>query len=507
MNVILLPIVAALVLAFAYRFIGQLVAMMGGNREHYNTDAALGADSPTVARLLDFGILGTPLLLAGAAFGLRFGWAPAFLWILLASTTVGAACAIAQSRLITPAALRTVNAWGRIFISAILALLWAGLAARSPHALLGFFVLYLAADALTPFLAARRIELAGGLLLIAAVGVLFAALGLSWPLALAGSIHIVIGPYHRLTLGAPLFFYALLFLMLIQKKRRRRLAARPAYGALGALLLGCVTVLACLAALVGHPPIKIPRLSHGGLLTALPLLASALPFGAALAPLGDNVLAPSSQRTLYTLILLQGAAAVGFLLSTLVGFSGNLSWRLFFAGHPGAVALLLAGTAGNRLLIGFLGLGPWVSQILLISLLLLTAAGLESHQERLGTSPIPALPIQPLKATALLGALLWLGHGLSVHDQITIGALLGAGASCALILQRHTLPPFVVSLGLVLLALTDSVLVVMGWADPSGHPLRAVLSVAVMITEAVAAARLWRTRSRPEDHAPRRSGH
>jgi len=508
MNVILLPLLTVLVLAFAYRFIGQLVAMTGEDGEHYNTDAAPGAGSLVDARLRDFGILGTPLLLAGAAFGLRFGWAPAFLWILLATTTIGAATALAQSRLITPAIFHMANALARLFISAILALLWAGLAAQSPHALLAFFALYLTADRLMPLLAARRAELVGGLLLVTAIGVLFAALGPSWPLAFTGHTSLIMGPYHRLIASGPLLFYALLFLMLIQKKRRNRLEARPAYGALGALLLGGVTILVFLAALIGHPTIKVPRLSHVGLLAALPLLASALPFAAALAPLGDNALTPSPRRTLYWLILLQGAMAVGFLISLLLSFGGVLPWRLFFATDPGAVPLVIAAVTGNMRLMGFIGLGPWVSQMLLASLLLLTAAALESHQERLIKSPVSSkFHVHPVMTTALLGALLWLCHGLSADDQIVMGALLGIGAATALILWRRALPRFVVSLGLVLLALTDIALIVMGWTDPGGHPLRAALSGAVMITEAVAAALFWRTRSRPEDHASRRPGH
>ncbi|HUW98999.1 MAG TPA: hypothetical protein VMV40_09210 [Acidiferrobacter sp.] len=507
MNVILLPILTVLVLAFAYRFIGQLVAMTGAGEQYYNTDAVVPADSFLGARLRDFGILGTPLLLAGAAFGLRFGWAPAFLWILLAATTVGASAALAQSRLITPTTLRAANAMARLFISAILALLWAGLAAQSPHALLTFFVLYLTADRLMPLLAARRAELVGGLLLMAAIGVLFAALGVSWPLALTGSAALTVGPYHRLAASGPLFFYALLFLMLILKKRHTGLDARPAYGALGALLLGGITILVFLAALVGHPTIRIPRLSHEGLLAALPLLASALPFGAALAPLGDNALVPSPRRTVYLLILLQGAAAVGFLISLTMTFGGIPAWQLFFTTHPGAVPLIIAAVTGNAHLMGLIGLGPWVSQLLLASLLLLTVAAMESQQEQLAKSSLPKMRVPPLMATALLGALLWLGHGLSAQDQIMIGALFGIGAASALILWRRALPRFVVSLGLVLLVLADIALIAIGWAHLGTHPVRAGLSGAVMITEAVAAALFWRTRSRPEDYASRRSGH
>ncbi len=506
MNVILLPILAVLIWVFAYRFIGQLIATMGGNVGHYNTDSEQAAEPPISAALRDFGVLGTPFLLAGAAFGVRFGWAPAFLWILLASTTIGAAVAINQTNQATPPGLSAANGVARLVISAWLALLWAALAAQSAHALLAFFVLYFAADRLMPLVATKRAELVGGLLLIIAIAVLFAALGLSWPLAFTGQVLLTLGPFRRLTPVGPLFFYALLFLLLIQKKRQKRLAARPAYGAFGALLLGVAIVLIFLAALVGHPTIPIPRLNPEGLLPALPLLAAALPFAGALAPFGDNTLAAPSRRAVYRLIVLQGVAAVGFLVTLLLAFRGALSWRLFFAAHPGAVSLLMATVAGNGRLMGFLGLGPWVGQLLLTGLLLLTAASLESHQRRLIERPIPKAPLQPLMATPLLGALLWIGHGLTARDQIAMGALLGIAAASAVIWQGRALPRFVVSLSLVLLALTDIALIVIGATDPSGHPIRTALSGAVMTTEAVAAALLWRARFRPKDHASRHSG-
>lgn len=507
MNVILLPILAVLIWAFAYRFIGQLIATMGDHTRHYNTDGRRAAEPPVSAALRDFGVLGTPFLVAGAAFGLRFGWAPAFLWILLASTTVGAAVALNQTRGATPPGWGTANGVARIVISSWLALLWAGLAAQSAHALLAFFVLYFGADLVMPLITTKRAELVGGLLLISAIGVLFAALGLSWPLAFTGQVQLILGPFRRLAPVGPLFFYSLLFLILIQKKRQKRLAARPAYGALGSLLLGVTIILIFLAVCVGHPSIPIPRLSAGGLLPALPLLAASLPFAGALAPLGDNPLATGgSARGVYLLIMLQGVAAVGFLVTLLLAFPGILPWRMFFAAHPGAVTLLMAAVNANGGLMGLLGLGPWVGQLLLTGLLLLTAASLESHQCQLIERPIPKAPLQPLMATALLGGLLWLGHGLTARDQVAMGALLGIAAASAVIWHGRALPRFVVSLSLVLLVLTDIGLIVIGATDPSGHPIRTALSAAVMTIEAVAAALLWRARFRPKDHASRHSG-
>ena len=507
MNVILLPILAVLIWAFAYRFIGQLITAMGGNAGHYNTDGRRAAEPPVSAALRDFGVLGTPFLLAGAAFGLRFGWAPAFLWILLASTTIGAAVALGQASLATPPGWRAANGVARLLISAWLALLWAGLATQSAHALLAFFVLYFGADMVMPLVATKRTELVGGLLLIIAIGVLFAALGLSWPLAFTGPVQLTLGPFRRITSIGPLFFYALLFLLLIQKKRQKRLAARPAYGAIGSLLVGATMVLIFLAVFVGHPSIPIPRLRAGGLLPALPLLAATLPFAGALAPFGDNVLAAAgSRRAMYRLIMLQGVAAVGFLMTLLLAFPDARPWRTFFAARPGAVTLLIATVNGSRRLMGFLGLGPWVGQLLLTGLLLLTAASLEGHQRQLVEHPIPKAPLQPLMATALLGALLWVGHGLTARDQVAMGALLGIAAASAVIWHGRALPHFVVSLSLVLLALTDIGLIVIGVTNPSEHPIRTALSGAVMTIEAVAAALLWRARFRPKDHASRHSG-
>lgn len=509
MNVILLPILAIVVLAFAYRYLGRLALIIGDDGAHYDTKGATEGGSQAVARLHDLGVLGTPLLLAGAAFSLRLGWAPVLLWVLLSGTTLGAAAVIARSRILTPARARLANNLARLLISAVLALLWAGLAAHATHALLTFIVLYLAADRLLPFLAARRGDLAFGVPLLAGIGVLFAAIGLSWPLALAGPVHLVIGPYRRITQAAPLFFYALLFVMLIQKKRGGRLVARPAYGAVGALLLATSAVAIFGAALIGHPTMAIPRLRAHHLDRALPILAAALPFAAALAPFGDNPLARTPIRGTYAIVLWESALAVAFLVAVVSGFATQANWAAFYApSHAsGVVALLTAGVAGDQRLMGLIGLGPWVSQILLASLLLLTIAALESQQERLGREERPFGRVQPLMATALLGAGLWVARALSLHDELFVGALLGVGASWALILSRRAFPPFMVSLAVALLVLTDTAIVMIGWTHAAAHPGRAALSVGILAVEAVAAVRLWRSPSRSEDHASRHSGH
>ncbi|MHB1672169.1 MAG: hypothetical protein ACYCVM_09060 [Acidiferrobacter sp.] len=507
MNLIVLPLIAIPVLAFAYRFLGRLAVAIAEDSAQYNTEPAAGAESGVVAGLRDFGVLGTPMLLGGAAFGLRFGWAPAFLWILLAGTTLGAVGAIAQMRLRTPATLRTANTLGRLFVSAILALVWAGLAAHGAHALLTFVVLYLAADRLIPFLLARRADLAAGLILVAAIGVLFSAIGVSWPLALEGPVRLVIGPYERLTQAAPVFFYALLFVMLIQKKRAGRLVSRPAYGAVGALLLGAVTVLVFVAALVSHPPMAIPRLRHGQLAMALPWLACALPFAAALAPLGDNAVGRRTLSGTYMALLFQAGCAVAFLMDAERAFPNVTAWSGFFGHGPDLVTLLAAGVEGNQRLMASIGLGPWVSQVLLAALMLLTVAALESQQEALARETSPLGRLQPLMATALLGGLLWAAHGLSATDELFLGALLGIGAAFALILMRRDFPGFMVSLGYVLLALTDIAVIAIGWSGATHHPIRAALAVAVISIEAVAAARLWGSSSRSKDHAPRSTRH
>ena len=507
MNLILLPLIAIPVLALAYRLLGRLALALGEGPGHYSTEPSAAAGPGIVSGLHDLGLLGTPLLLAGAAFGLRFGWGPALLAILLSGTTMGAACALAQSRLETPSAWRAANTIARLLISAILALVWAGLAAHSSRALLTFVVLYLAADRLIPLLRARRADLAGGLLLVAAIGVLFSAIGLSAPLALRGVAHIVIGPYQRLTPVAPLFFYGLLLVMLIQKKRARRLAPRPAYGAVGALLLAAVAVGLFVAALLSHPPLVMPRVRSGHLAMALPLLACALPFAAALAPFGDNPMSRRPLSAIYLTILVEAACAVAFLVATASDFPAIHAWTHFFAHGPGLIALLGAGINGSQRLMASIGLGPWVSETLRASLLLLTAAALESQQEALGREHWPLPRIQPLMATAALGAVLWAVHGLGSGNELFLAALLAAGVAFGLILARRAFPGFMVSLGYVLLALADIAVIRIGWTGAASHPMRAVLAVAVITFEAVAAARIWGFPSRSKDHAPRNTGH
>ncbi|WP_298135481.1 hypothetical protein [Acidiferrobacter sp.] len=506
MNLIVLPLIAIPVLALAYRFLGRLAVVLGEGPD-YNTRAIAGAGPRIVAGLHDLGVLGIPLLLAGAAFGLRFGWGPAVLAILLSGTTVGAASALAQGRLETYPAWRTVNTMARVLISAVLALVWTGLAVQGGHALLTFLVLYLAADRLIPLLFARRGDLVSGLILVAAIGVLFSAIGVFWPMAVAGSAHIAIGPYRGVVPMAPLFWYGLLFGLLILRKRAGRLAARPAYGAVGALLLGAVTVCLMAAALISHPPLTVPRLRPGHLVMALPLLPCALPMAASLAPLGDNPISRRPLSALYFTVLIGAGCAVGFLMATASGFANTASWARFFGHSPDAVALLVAGIDGSRRLLGTIGLGPWASETLRASLLLLTAAALESQQEALGRGRWPLGRIQPLAVTATLGGILWIAHGLGVRSELLIAATLAAGAALALIQARRAFPGFMVFLGYVLLVLANIAVIVIGWMGAAHHPVRAVLAVAVMTLEAVAAARIWGLPSRSEDHAPRSTGH
>ncbi len=506
MNVILLPILTALVLTFAYLTLGRLVVATPTRGDEYTNTPTPGADSPISQGLRDFGILGTPFLLAGAAFGLRFGWAPVLLWILFAATTSGGATLFAVSGLATPPALRSLNTLARIAVSALLALLWAGLAAASPHALLLVVLVYLVSDRVQPLLCAGRGEALGLLVLTAGLAGLAAMVGESWPLALHGHLRLAIGPLARGVSAGPVLFYGLVFLLLIQKKRRGRLRQRPAYGAIGAFLLALTVAALTLGAIITHPAIPIARLRHGGLAPALPFLASALPFGAALSPLGDNPLKPRTPRHLYLLALAQGALAVGALVALLAHFPDASAWRTFEHARPGAVALLSAVSLGARTLLHGLGLGPWSGQVLRASLLLLTLAALESQQERLAATPPLAIPsLQALSATALVGAGLWCLHGLTPSDQILMGALFGVGAAGALLGARGTLPSFMVVLGILLLALTDMALITVGW-HPDSHPLRAAGAGSVLAIEAIAAAAVLRIRRKSENHAARRPG-
>ena len=174
---------------------------------------------------------------------------------------------------------------------------------------------------------------------------------------------------------------------------------------------------------------------------------------------------------------------------------------------PDVVTLLGAGVAGSRRLMAAIGLGPWVSETLRASLLLLIAAALESQQEALGRERWPLPRLQPLMATAALGAALWAIRGLGPDSELFLASLLAAGAAFALILARRAFPGFMVSLGYVLLALADIAVIVIGWTGAASHPIRAVLAVAVITFEAVAAARIWGSPSRSKDHAPRNTGH
>ncbi|MDA8390877.1 MAG: hypothetical protein M0Z76_09155 [Gammaproteobacteria bacterium] len=506
MNLVVLPVVAALVLLFGLRYLGRLVAAVLGDGE-YNTGGTARASWFAAALSLAnrLGALGTPLLLAGTVFGIRYGWAPVFLWILLIATTAGALMLVARAQAASPrTGSLTIDRAYQLFAAAVLALLWAGLAAAHPDALLGFAVLYLLARPVDRWLAKGPLEQAIGVLGVLSAAILSAVAGRFVPLAIHGPMHGVIGPWHLTIDSGAFLFYAIFCVLWLGRARHRTLALHPPTGTIGVLILILVAAGTLLGAALLHPTIVVPRLPVHDTGAALPMLASALPFGAALAPLSRDHLDTPSLRARYGLSAAEGAVAVIVLMGGLSAWPNALAWHRFYAAGPGPVALLGAAALGLGRLGQALGL-TILTPLFVISLLLLIASAFESLHCRLAQSLL-AVPAarggRPLIWTALGGAGLWLVVHAGLADLV-MGALLGLCGVAALTSRSHQLPPIVVSLSLVLLVPIDIALGIIGWSGPLYSPTAAGVAIVFMI-EAAWIIWLWRTGSRFTDYASRR---
>ncbi len=506
MNLVVLSAIAALVLFFGLRYVGRLMAAVLGDGE-YNTGAmgkASWAQSTlwTASRL---GTLGTPLALAGAAFGVGYGWAPVFLWILLTTTTAAAFMLAARN---TPGPARAgslaIDRSQQLVVAAALALLWAAIAATQPDALIGFGILYLAAQPINRWLTKGPLEQAIGVLGVIALAFVLAVAGRLLPIAVHGPIHWAAGPWHVTTGSGALVFYAAFCVLLLRRGRRRNLAPYPPTGTIGIIILVLVATGALTGALVHHPTLVVPRLPAHGIMSALPLIATALPFGAALAPLGQNQMGAPSLTARHALSIGEGAAAIIVMMGALSAWSTRGAWQRFYAAHPGPAELL--GMAGRGL--GVLGQAldlTVLTPLFSLSLLLLIAAAFESIQYQLGQGALATEALRggrSLAGTAALGALLWFALHAGMTNLV-LGALLGLGGVGALTSRSHQLPPFVVSLSLVLLVPIDIALGVIGWGGPLYSPTAAGVMIVFMI-EAAWIIWLWRTGSRFTDYAARR---
>ena len=352
MNLVVLPILAACVFAFGYRYFGKLIDAIMGNKRQYNTAADHGAEVIESSRLslwARFGTLGTPLLMVGSLYSLRAGWAPVFLWILLVATTIGALSVARRLRPVLPSPKPSLlNDGVTIAVSAALALLWAGLAAHSPHAVLGFMVFFFSAPRLaTLLLSKNRLEQVGGGLFIIGLGLILAALGSIAPIGLSGPITLALGPWHLHTHSGALIAYAGLFLVILHKNRRGALTNYPTYGAIGSLLLACAGVVILVAVLLIHPTLTIPRLTTGSLGETIPILACAIPFGVALAPQPTRSTHAIRPQRAYLLTIFEGISGVGALVCLAFTFHNTMAWHDFFLTSPGPISLLRAAAAGG----------------------------------------------------------------------------------------------------------------------------------------------------------------
>lgn len=508
MNLVILPILAAVILALGYRTLGRLISTLKAqDREYITAPAASSGAHPSRPQTgVRFATLGTPLLLAGAAFGVRYGWAPVFLWVLLAATTAGGLSIVRRFEPRARASpARRANTILALFLGAALALLFAGIAARFSHIMLAFLLLYAASPRLSAWLARGGLERVIGGLATVGLALLGIVLGRWWPIGVSGRLWWALGPLHVTIESGEIVFFALAFLALWPAARARTLQAQPAAGTVGTLLLALTGGCVILGTLLMHPSLSVPRLAGRGLLPAVPLLATALPFGAALLPFPATG-TPVAARDSYRLALFEAAAAIGVVVCMAAAFPAIRNWHAFFATAPGAVAVLHEAARGSGVLTAGLGLGPDVPALFLVSLLLLLATSFESTVYHLVQSSQARLsaPARPLAAIAAVGALWWLVGGLASPSLLLAGGFLGLAAIAALVPPGEHTPGFVVSLSLIWLVPIDIALAMIGRAGVVGHPLRTATAAALLITEVAWIVWLMRTRSRPKEHASSR---
>lgn len=460
-------------------------------------DDATGANTLTVGQQLGAGLFASAL---GASIAAFWGWAPAFLWLVIATVVIAGTYRMATlwlaahhgRTLIESVRILLGRRGARVFASllaavalavgGLLVMLLAQLLARHTAAVLPFWLLIIVALALGAVLrrAPREwVPASAGAVLLALTVIWVAS---AWPLAINGSISVSVAGATG-TLDAALLWLVALFAFALYAQRQpvAKLERPRAY--LGVLLAALLLLLGIAGILLRHPELAMAPFNLAAR-PALPSVAAVLALGGLLGlpalMATTSMAARCTPRSGYAMALGVGLFALVSLL--LAAGTNHDAWQaMALAAVSQTSAVQFVGLVVNGFGFFAAGLGmdaQLAATLAAVVLLTLLGAAIDALLRFQGSvlAQTLASPVGARARVAIVLGLAWLGYtvdpgGLNLWLLLGAANLLIAGVVLILIglalhqSQRGAAVPLALGAGLV--AVADWGLVQMvanGWA-------------------------------------------
>ncbi len=462
MNTLVLLAIALLVFAMGLRFYAKFLASAVFASSTHATETVHGGTLTRTGLVVAFGhqsasVVGVTTVI-GAGIAMLWGWAPAFLWIVVGSTVGAGLLALGGLWLGErghPAQI--VGKRGAGLLYALLALLLVLLApllasaighllAAYPGAVWPFLLHFVLALALARRLTATPRRWGGAALAAAVLLVVAAAAGARLPIEVSGAVNLSLGHATELTIGAHWIWSGLALVAAYATIRRSPAALERPRGALMLLLLGLALTLLIAALVAVRPELAAPpRRLDADVPAVLPLLLITVSGGAVAglhALLSADGLAEGDRslacRLAYGSALTDGTLALVVLLVAAVGFVSTEAWTAAYPAWPTDIALhaWLTGFVHNAArTAGMLGVDyAWTSSFFAFVLAGLALTALETAlrvlQHVCAELSVPARPLGPAPwaretvAVAAIGALALGGEPL--YASLDLWTVLGS---------------------------------------------------------------------------------
>ena len=364
MNALVLLAIALLVFAMGLRFYAKFLASaVFASSSPHATKPVSGATLTRTGLVVALGhqsaaVVGATTVI-GAGIAVLWGWAPAFLWIVVGSVVGAGVLALGGLWLGErghPAQI--IGERGARLLYALLAMLLVLLApllasaighllATYPGAVWPFLLHFVLALALARRLRASPKRWGGAALAAAGLLAVAVAAGARLPLEVSGAVGLSLGPAAERTIGAHWIWSGLALIAAYAAIRRSPAALEQPRGALMLLLLGIGLTLLIAALVAVRPEVAAPpRRLDADVPAALPLLFITISGGAVAglhALLNADGLAHGDRslacRLAYGSALTDGALALVVLLVATVSFASAEAWTTAYPAWPTDIAL------------------------------------------------------------------------------------------------------------------------------------------------------------------------
>ncbi len=463
MNTLVLLAVALLVFAMGLRFYAKfLTSAVFASSPTHAAETVPGATLTRTGLVVALGhqsaaVVGATTVI-GAGIAVLWGWAPAFLWIVVGSTVGAGLLALGglwlgerghPAQIIGERGARLLYALLALLLVLLTPLLASAighLLAAYPGAVWPFLLHFVLALALARRLRATPWRWGGAALAAAGLLAVAVAAGARLPVEVNGAVGLSLGHSAELTIGAHWVWSGLALVAAYAAIRRSPAALEQPRGALMLLLLGIGLTLLIAALVAVRPEVAAPpRRLAADVPAVLPLLFITVSGGAIAglhALLNAESLAhgdrPLACRLAYGSALTDGALALVVLLVAAVGFASAEAWAAAYPAWPTDIALhvWLTGFVHNAAhTAGMLGVDyAWTSSFFAFVLagLALTAleTGLRVLQHVSAELSVLVRPLGPLPwaretvAVAAIGALALGGEPL--YASLDLWTVLGA---------------------------------------------------------------------------------